>query len=108
MRVFLRNGDEPAFEYAVAVYVASARHRLEPIEIVTGALGLLAGNLEGPRPEGESFLTPTRLHQLIFNGILRAFYGDIAIDRGMGATAQRKADAPQHTKSGTWPKKPEE
>lgn len=108
MRVFLRDGNQPAFEYEVAVYVASARHRQEPIETATGVLCLLAGNLEGPGLEGEPPVRPTRLHQLIFGGILRAFYGDVAVDRAIGATAQRKADAPQHTRSGTWPRKPED
>lgn len=106
MRVFVRDGDEATFEYAVALYVASARHREEPIEKVTGALCMLAGVLEGPRMDGDILLRPTRLHQLIFNGILRAFYGDVAVDRGIGASAQRRADAAQHTMSGTWPRKP--
>ncbi|HUQ99530.1 MAG TPA: hypothetical protein VM166_08750 [Gemmatimonadaceae bacterium] len=108
MQSFLLAGDEAAFEYAVAVYVASARHRNEPIEIVTGALCVLAGEMEGPRQENDLIMRPTRMHQLLFNGILRAFYGDVAVDRAIGATAQRKADAPQHSKSGTWPRRPAE
>jgi hypothetical protein len=106
MELFLREGHEEKFEFAVALYVASSRYRQEPIEKVTGALCELAGNLEGPRTDGELLLRPTRLHQLIFNGILRAFYGDEAVDQALGASAQRKADAPQHMQSGTWPKRP--
>ncbi|MFN2637735.1 MAG: hypothetical protein ABR585_11965 [Gemmatimonadaceae bacterium] len=106
MEVFLRDGNEDTFEYAVALYVASARHRQEPIHKVVGALCALCDTVEGPRSETEVLLGPTRLHQLVFSGILRAFYGDVAVDRGIGASAQRKADAPQHTKSGTWPRKP--
>jgi hypothetical protein len=108
MRRFVRRGEEAAFEYAVAIYVASARTRQEPIEAVVGALCLLAATLEGPRSENDILLRPTRMHQLIFSGILRAFYGDEAVLRAVGARAQRKADAPQHTKSGTWPRKPAE
>ena len=106
MKLFLRERDEEQFELAVAVYVASARSRQEPIEKVASGLSLLAGVLEGPQSDDLFFLRPTRLHQLIFNGILRAFYGDIAVDRALGASAQRKADAPQHTRSGTWPTRP--
>jgi hypothetical protein len=69
---------------------------------------MLAENLEGPRRENEVRMRPTRMHELIFTGILRAFYGDPAVLRAVGARAQRKADAPQHTKSGTWPRKPAE
>jgi len=106
MEVFLIQGDERKFEYAVALYVASARHREEPIERVTGALCMLAENLQGPRRAAKRLLHPTQMHELIFNCILRAFYGDVAVDRAIGAGSQRKADAPQHTKSGTWPKRP--
>jgi hypothetical protein len=106
MMSFLRQGDAKAFEHAVAVYVASARQREEPIESVTGALCMLANDLEGPRLEGDLIMHPSTMHQLLFNGILRAFYGDVAVDRANGATAQRRADAPQHTKSGTWPRRP--
>ena len=106
MQTFLINGDQPKFEYAVALYVAAARHRKEPIERITGALCMLAENLQGPRRDAEFLLHPTRMHELVFNGILRAFYGDVAVDRAIGASAQRKADASQHIKSGTWPKRP--
>lgn len=108
MELFLKMGDEEAFEYAVAVYVASARTREEPIERVVGALCMLAGNLEGPRSEHDILMHPTRMHELLFAGILRAFYGDPVVLRAIGARAQRKADAPQHTLSGTWPRKPAE
>jgi hypothetical protein len=103
MRLFLLEGDDEKFELAVAVYVASARYRREQIETVAGALAMLAGSVEGPAVDNDLVRRPTRLHQLIFSGILRAFYGDAAVDRALGASAQRKADAPQHTKSGTWP-----
>ena len=106
MQIFVRQGDEEAFEYAVAIYVASARSREDPIERVASTLCLLAANLEGPRSEKDTLVGPTRMHQLIFSGILRAFYGDAAVLRAVGARAQRKADAPQHTISGTWPRKP--
>ncbi|MEX2110740.1 MAG: hypothetical protein WD802_09075 [Gemmatimonadaceae bacterium] len=104
MKVFLLRGDEAAFEDCVAIYVASARHRQEEIETVFGALCQVAVELEGPRREGLVSHTPTRMHQLIFSGILRAFYGDVVVDRELGASTQRKADAPQHTTAGTWPK----
>lgn len=108
MKLFLVEGGEEKFELAVAVYVASARSRQEPIEKVAGALSALAGVLEGPQSDDLFLMRPTRLHQLIFSGILRAFYGDITVDRALGASAQRKADAPQHTRSGTWPTRPAE
>jgi len=106
MEAFLIQGDEQKFEYAVALYVAAARHRKEPIERVTGALCMLAENLQGPRRAAERLLHLTQMHELTFNGILRAFYGDVAVDRAIGASSQRKADASQHIKSGTWPKRP--
>ena len=108
IKLFLREGDEEKCEIAVAIYVASARYRQESIERVTAALCDLAGSLEGSKADDSIMLRPTKLHQLIFNGILRAFYGDEAVDRAIGASAQRKADAPQHTRSGTWPMPPSE
>lgn len=108
MKSFLRDGDEEKFELAVALYVASARFRQEQIENVTGALCTLAGSVEGPQADDFFAVRPTRLHRLIFSGILRAFYGDDAVERALGASAQRKADAPQHTRTGTWPMKPAE
>lgn len=106
MKLFLLDGGEEKFELAVAVYVASAHSRQEPIEKVAGALSALSGVLGGPQSDETFLARSTRLHELIFNGILRAFYGDIAVDRALGASAQRKADAPQHTRSGTWPTRP--
>jgi len=106
MKVFLRQGDEPAFEYAVALYVASSRHRQEPIEQVTAALCALAEDLEGQGPDDEILLHPSRMHELLFNGILRAFYGDVAVERAIGARAQRKVDAHLHVETGTWPGQP--
>jgi hypothetical protein len=103
MREFLVRHDESTFEHAVALYVASARHRQEPIEKVAGALSVLASDVEGPLFNAAEPVERSRMHALIFSGILRAFYGDIAVERGIGASAQRKADAPQHTKAGTWP-----
>ena len=104
MREFLRDGDESRFQSAVALYVASARFRHEPVERVASALCLIAEDLEGPR-EADTLLRPTRLHELIFTGILRAFYGEVAVERARGASAQRKADAPQHVDAGTWPRR---
>jgi hypothetical protein len=106
MQAFLRQGDVSKFEHAVALYVASARYRREPIEKVTAALCILAENLEGPKGEAEILAHPSQMHELIFTGILRAFYGDVAVDRAYGARAQRKADASQHVASGTWPRRP--
>jgi hypothetical protein len=103
MREFLARHDESTFEHAVALYVASARNRQEPIERVAGALALLAWDIEGPVVSAEEPVERSRMHALIFTGILRAFYGDVAVERGIGASSQRKADAPQHTKAGTWP-----
>jgi hypothetical protein len=108
MRLFLRDGDESKFESAVALYVAAARYRQEPIEHVTSGLCQLAEDLEGPRQEAEVLLRPSRMHELIFTGILRAFYGDLAVERARGARAQRRADAPQHVDAGTWPRRPQD
>ena len=108
MREFLRAGNETQFETAVALYVASARFRQEPIEQVVSALCLLAEDLEGARDKTEVILRPTRMHELIFTGILRAFYGELAVERARGASAQRRADAPQHVDAGTWPRRPQD
>jgi hypothetical protein len=108
MEEFLRDGDESKFEASVALYVASARFRQEPIEQVTAALCTSAEDLEGPRREADIILRPSRMHELIFSGILRAFYGDVAVERARGARAQRKADASQHVESGTWPRRPQD
>src|SRR3954464_4576310 len=103
MREFLTRSDESTFEHSVALYVASARHRQEPIEKVAAALSVLAAEVEGPLVSAAEPVERTRMHALIFSGILRAFYGDVVVERGIGASAQRRADAPQHTKAGTWP-----
>lgn len=108
MRAFLREGDESKFETAVALYVAAARFRQEPVEEVASVLCKLAEELEGPRPESDVLLRPTRMHELIFTGVLRAFYGELAYERMRGARAQRKADAPQHVDAGTWPRRPQD
>ena len=105
MRKFLAGGDTAAFERAVGLYVASARSRQEPLERVVGALVMLASDVEGPQIDLDTPSGQSRMHELIFSGILRAFYGGVAVERGIGASAQRKADAPQHTKAGTWPLK---
>lgn len=108
MREYLRSGDESRFEQAVAVYVAAARHRQEPIERVASALCQLAEALEPPRLEADALRHPSRMHELIFTDVLRAFYGDFAVERALGARAQRKADAPQHVDAGTWPRRPQD
>lgn len=107
MKSFVAKGDRETFQAAVAIYCAGACERGDEVQTVLGALCQLATDLEGPTPKAESVQTrPTEMHGLIFSGILRAFYGDPAVDRGTGARAQRKADAPQHVKSGTWPNRP--
>jgi hypothetical protein len=106
MQLFLTKGDGAAFEQAVELYITSARTREEPIETVLSVLCQLAADLEGPRVTNEMLLRPTKMHALVFAGILRAYYGNVAVERGIGASAQRKADASQHFKSGTWPKRP--
>lgn len=108
MQAFLREGDEPKFATAVALYVASARFRQEPIERVVGALCRLVEEIEGPKRDSELALQPSRMHELVFTGVLKAFYGDVAVERSRGARAQRKADAPQHRESGTWPRRPDD
>ena len=80
MQTFLSDGDEEAFKAAVALYVASARHRQEPIEKVVAALTKLGTSVEGYQKHGHTLFESTRLHQLAFAGILRAFYGDVAAD----------------------------
>ncbi|HJQ55121.1 MAG TPA: hypothetical protein VJ825_14875 [Gemmatimonadaceae bacterium] len=108
MRSFLRDGDATTFATAVALYVASARYRQEAIENVVAALCTLAESLEGPRRDAEILFRPSKMHELIFTGVLKAFYGEIAVERARGARAQRKADAPQHSERGTWPRRPDE
>ena len=106
MKLFIAQGDRESFQHAVSIYCTAARGRAEQIETVVSALCRLATDIEGPRPEEDVLQGPTDMHGLIFEGILRAFYGDVAVDRASGASAQRKADATQHGMSGTWPKRP--
>ena len=107
MKLFIEKGDKEKFQNAVAIYCTAACERKEGVETVLAALCHLAADIEGPRPEGLQ-LQPSEMHGLIFSGILRAFYGNAAVDRATGARAQRKADAPQHVTSGTWPRPPVE
>jgi hypothetical protein len=107
MQSFIEKGDKAAFKHAVALYVKSARARNESIETVLGVLCTLATDLEGPRVADDGVLLhPTTMHELIFAGILRAYFGTVAVERGIGASSQRKADAPEHVKTGTWPRRP--
>ena len=107
MEVFIQKGDRETFQVAVAVYCVAACERGDEVQTVLGALCRLAADLEGPRGSHEDILArPSEMHSLIFSGIMRAFYGDLAVDRQRGASAQRKADAPQHTRNGTWPNPP--
>jgi hypothetical protein len=106
MQSFIAKGDKAAFKHAVALYVKSARTRNESIETVLGVMCTLATDLEGPRVAGGVLLHPTTMHELIFAGILRAYFGAVAVERGIGASSQRKADAPEHVKTGTWPRRP--
>jgi hypothetical protein len=106
MKLFIEKGDTETFKHAVAIYCTGACERKEEVQTVLGALCRLAADLEGPRPAEAALRAPSEIHSLIFAGILRAFYGDAAVDRSDGASAQRKADAQQHVKSGTWPNRP--
>lgn len=106
MKLFISNGDEATFEQAVALYCTSARAREEPIEEVLAVLCRLGNDLEARHRKDEPLAGPIQIRALIFAGILRAFYGNAEVDRAIGASAQRKADASQHTRSGTWPKQP--
>lgn len=106
MTLFLAHGDRHAFQDAVAIYCTAARERTEEVETVIATLCCVGADLEGPNSrDQELLLRPSEMHQLILGGILRAFYGDAAVDRAAGASAQRKADAPQHAKGGTWPRR---
>lgn len=107
MRSFLRDGDAATFATGLALYFASARYRQEAIETVVAALCTLAESLEGPRRDSDIVFRPSKMHELIFTGVLKAFYGEIAVERASGARAQRKADAPQHSERGSWPRRPE-
>ena len=105
MKLFIAQGDRETFQHAVSIYCTAARKRAEQIETVVSALCRLATDIEGPRGDEDALQHPTEMHGLIFEGILRAFYGDVAVERASGASAQRKADASQHGKTGTWPKR---
>ena len=107
MKLFIAKGDKETFQNAVATYCAGACERGDEVQTVLGALCRLALDLEGPRVKLDGvFAGRSELHSLIFAGILRVFYGDAAVDRAVGARAQRKADASQHVQSGTWPVPP--
>lgn len=109
MKQFLVEGDRETFQHAVAAYCAGACDRGDEVQTVLGALCRLAEELEGQSPGAEDvLLRPSEMHSLIFAGILRAFYGNAAVDRAAGARSQRRADAPQHVKGGTWPNRPAE
>ena len=107
MKLFIEKGDKEKFQNAVAIYCIGACDRKERVETVLGALCCLAADVEGPRTDGLQ-MRPTEMHSLIFAGIMRAFYGNAAVDRATGARAQRKADAPQHVVNRSWPKPPAE
>ena len=107
MKLFIEKGDKESFQKAVAIYCTGACERRERVETVLGSLCRLAADIEGPGTDALQ-LQPSEMHGLIFRGILQAFYGNAAVDRATGARAQRKADAPQHVRSGTWPKPPAE
>lgn len=83
IKAFLDNGDEVTFEYAVAVYLAAARFREEPIERVLQVLTSLGESIEGLVAS-----PPSRLSALIFRGILKAFYGEVTVEpqRGPGGS----------------------
>ncbi len=103
MQTFLDNGDEVTFEYAVALYLASARFRGEPIPKVLGVLTSLSESVQG-----RVLSPPSRLQATIFRGILRAFYGEVAVEGEgeNGARAQGEAGATPPIEPGTWPTSP--
>lgn len=74
IRAFLDKGDEVTFEYAVALYLAAARFRREPIAKVLTVLTDLGDAIEGLVPS-----PPSHLRASIFRGILRAFYGEVVV-----------------------------
>jgi hypothetical protein len=107
MRLFLSKGDETAFGSAIGDYLTAVRTREEPIEMVLAVCCELAVCLEGqPLVTDDVLMRPTRMHELIFACVLRSFYGEVVVERAIGARAQRKADARQHSQSGTWPRRP--
>jgi hypothetical protein len=78
MRVFLKRGDLPAFERAVAVYVRSARAVGAPVQEVLGTLARVANSHEGT-PTAQSIREPTELRDAVLRGVLLAFYGAEAV-----------------------------
>lgn len=107
MKLFLLKNDRETFQHAVATYCLGACERGDQVQTVLGALCRLAEELEAQSPREEDvLLRPSEMHSLIFAGILRAFYGNAVVDRAAGASSQRRADAPQHVKGGTWPSRP--
>lgn len=75
IRSFLDNNDEVRFEYAVALYLASARSRAEPIDRVLQVLTNLGDTIEG-----QVSSPPSHLRVSIFRGILRTFYGEVTVE----------------------------
>lgn len=109
MKLFLLKGDREAFQQAVAIYCVGARESGDQVQTVLGALCRVAEDMESQSPSGGNILLrPSEMHSLIFAGILRAFFGNAAVDRAAGASSQRRADAPQHVRGGTWPSRPVE
>lgn len=74
IKIFLEKGDAVTFEYAVALYLAAARAREEPIDVVLSVLTNLSESIEGT-----VLSPPSYLQTLIFRSILRAFYGEVAV-----------------------------
>ena len=106
MKQLVSGDGDQARLYRATIRDSGACERGDEVQTVLCALCCLASDLEGPGSDGDVLPHPTVLHSLIFAGILRAFYGDAVVDRAAGARAQRKADAPQHVHSGTWPRRP--
>jgi len=75
IRTFLDSGDEVTFEYAVAVYLASARFRAQPIAEVLQVLTSLTESIEG-----RTLSSPSSLQASVFRAILRAFYGEVTVE----------------------------
>lgn len=74
IRTFLDDGDTETFEYAVALYLASARSRGVPIAKVLEVLTNLGESIEGRVPAA------SRLQASIFRGILRVFFGEVSLE----------------------------
>ena len=101
---YLSDGDTQSFEYAVALYVSAARQREEPIERILAALNAAGDKAKGLHVGPGKVPSEIHLYQLILSGVLRAFYGEVAVAEEHGAADQRKVDAPQHAGAGTWPR----